>query len=183
MSTEDSRIMEHSALIGLEAGVSDQSFGKIEQVPSERNGESGKTGGTFSGRLRAARKASGLTFGGLAEKAGISKTHVWELCRGRVNNPTISLTEKLADALDCDAAWLAGWGENEALERALDRMGWPEIHAFQRELARGQDVYEDAGGYFMRAIKALFGLPGKDPVVTYREAARAMIAQANGGAA
>lgn len=35
--------MEHSGEIRLEAGVSDQSFGKIEQVPSDEIAESGKT--------------------------------------------------------------------------------------------------------------------------------------------
>ncbi len=66
--------------------------------------------------------------------------------------------------------------ERAVLEAALDRMGWPEIHNFQAELRRGQDVYEDAGGYFMRAIKRLFGLPGPDEVITYKAAARAMLA-------
>ena len=67
--------------------------------------------------------------------------------------------------------------EAEVLERAIDRMGWPEIHAFQNELRKGQDIYEDAGGYLMRAIKALFGLKPRDPVLTYQDAARAMVAK------
>jgi hypothetical protein len=69
--------------------------------------------------------------------------------------------------------------ERVALERALDRMGWPEIDAFRDELRKGQDVYEDAGGYFMRAIKALFGIKPRDPMLTYQEAARALIEEAS----
>jgi hypothetical protein len=43
-------------------------------------------------------------------------------------------------------------------------------------LDRGQDVTEDAGWFFARAIMALFG-KRPDPVVTYREAAEALLAQ------
>lgn len=130
---------------------------------------------TFSTRLQTAREAAGLTYGALAERAGISKTHVWELCRGRVNNPTISLTDKLAAALNCCPAWLAGWSEHDLLEQAIDRMGWPEIHAFNERLS--QDVYEDAGGFMLRKIKRLFGIR-RDPILTYQDAARALVAKA-----
>jgi hypothetical protein len=69
----------------------------------------------------------------------------------------------------------------EALEDAVERMGWPEIHAFQNELRKGQDYREDAGGFMMRAIRRLFGLPAPaETVVTYQEAARAMVAHSKG---
>lgn len=68
--------------------------------------------------------------------------------------------------------------ENEMLEAAIDRMGWNEIHAFNAELRRGQSIYEDAGGYFMRCIKALFGIKPQNEVVTYQQAARALVEQA-----
>jgi hypothetical protein len=67
--------------------------------------------------------------------------------------------------------------EEEALERAIDRMGWPEINAFQERLSL--DVYEDAGGFMLRKIKRLFGIR-RDPVLTYQDAARAMLAQRGG---
>ena len=65
--------------------------------------------------------------------------------------------------------------EADALERAIDRMGWDEIRAFQERLS--QDVYEDAGGFMLRKIKRLFGIR-RDPVLTYKDAARALVAQA-----
>jgi len=65
--------------------------------------------------------------------------------------------------------------EKQILEAAIDRMGWPEIHAFQDELRKGQDMREDAGGFMIRAIKALFGIRRDDPIVTYQDAARAMV--------
>jgi hypothetical protein len=59
-------------------------------------------------------------------------------------------------------------------------MGWPEIHAFRDELRRGQDVFEDAGGFWMRAIRRLFGLPSPySEVETYQQAARRMVAEAS----
>lgn len=71
--------------------------------------------------------------------------------------------------------------EREILEAAIDRMGWPEIRAFKEELRRGQDVFEDAGGFMMRAIRRIFGLPSPySEVVTYQQAARAMVAAAQG---
>jgi hypothetical protein len=76
----------------------------------------------------------------------------------------------------------AGASEREILEAAIDRMGWPEIHAFQDELKRGQDIREDAGGFMMRAIRRLFGLPSPySEVVTYQKAARAMLSAATTG--
>lgn len=144
-----------------------------------RSGFDQAHGCAFADRLQHARRAAGMTYGGIAQKAGISKTHVWELAKGRVCNPTIAMTESLADALGCDPAWLAGWSETDALERAIDRMGWPEIHAFREHLA--QDVLEDAGGFMIRKIKRLFGIK-RDTVLSYQNAARAMIETAHSGA-
>lgn len=66
-----------------------------------------------------------------------------------------------------------------ALEAAVEQMGWPEINAFRAEMSKGQSIYEDAGGYFMRGLRRLFGLPEVDEeVITYRRAAQEMIARA-----
>jgi hypothetical protein len=40
---------------------------------------------------------------------------------------------------------------------------------FWSESSKGQSVYEDAGGYFMRCWYAAFGLPTEDPY-TYKQA-------------
>jgi hypothetical protein len=70
-------------------------------------------------------------------------------------------------------------GEQQALERAIDRMGWPEIRAFQDQLREGQDAFEDAGGFWLRAIKALFGIHPIDPVTNHQNAARALFEAAS----
>ncbi len=76
---------------------------------------------------------------------------------------------------DEDARFVARMLRREGyyLVRAED-IGWPEIDGFRAELARGQGVHEDAGGFFARAIMALFGRK-PDPVLTYRHAAEAML--------
>ena len=72
--------------------------------------------------------------------------------------------------------------EREILEAAIDRMGWPEIRAFNEERKKGQDIYEDAGGFWMRAIRRLFGLPSPySEIETYQQAARRMVAEAEAG--
>ena len=55
-----------------------------------------------------------------------------------------------------------------------NRLGWADIHRFQDELRKGQDVREDAGGYFIHCIMALFGKK-PDPVETYRQAAKQLL--------
>lgn len=100
------------------------------------------------------------------------------------NDEQTALTESDAIGVNYQALYVRDGnvvtlGEREALEFAIDRMGWPEIHAFQDELRKGQDYREDAGGFLMRAIRRLFGLPSPvDEITTYQQAARAMVEKA-----
>lgn len=55
-----------------------------------------------------------------------------------------------------------------------DDLGWPDIHRFQNAMRNGQGVCEDAGGFWVRCIKALFGIKA-DPVETYQEAVRRLL--------
>lgn len=92
----------------------------------------------------------------------------WHLFLDEHKDALPFLAVQIAEAID-DA-------ERQALERAIDRMGWPEIHAFTDERRKGQSIYEDAGGYLMRCLRRLFGLPTPDEeVISYQRAARAMI--------
>ena len=63
--------------------------------------------------------------------------------------------------------------EGYYLVRAAD-IGWPDIQRFRSALTAGQDHREDAGGYFARAIMALFGRK-PDLVETYQQAAQALL--------
>jgi len=63
------------------------------------------------------------------------------------------------------------------LVRAED-IGWDDIKRFNAELGKGQAVHEDGGGYFVRAIMALFGKK-PDPVQNYQDAAKELLENAN----
>jgi len=66
------------------------------------------------------------------------------------------------------------------LDNFFYELSWDEIHEYHRELRKGQSVYEDAGGYFIRCIKRLFGYPVDDEeVITYRNALKALVADKN----
>jgi len=57
----------------------------------------------------------------------------------------------------------------------ISHMGSEQVEAFNRELRRGQ-LYEDAGGYFLRAIGKLFGARGRyDELYAYKRAATASV--------
>jgi hypothetical protein len=87
-------------------------------------------------------------------------------------NKDVTTRIALAAALAADEIF----NERAVLERAVARMGWNEIHAFRDELHKGQSIFEDAGGYLMRCIRRLFGLPVEDrEVVNYRQAIQRMV--------
>lgn len=57
-------------------------------------------------------------------------------------------------------------------------IGWPDIHRFQDAMREGQGVREDAGGFWVRCIMALFGKK-PDPVETYQQAAERLLREAD----
>ena len=66
------------------------------------------------------------------------------------------------------------------IDELFENIGWPEINAFQEKLAKGQDIYEDAGGFFIRALKALFGSRERPVVENYQAAAKRLIEESKG---
>jgi len=57
----------------------------------------------------------------------------------------------------------------------ISHMGWEQVTAFQNEMRRGQ-LYEDAGGYFIRAIGKLFGSRARyDELDIWKRAASAAV--------
>jgi transcriptional regulator with XRE-family HTH domain len=61
-------------------------------------------------RIRKERKEAGLTLDELADKAGLSKTYLWELEQdeGGVKRPSAEVVLKIADALSLTIADLMG---------------------------------------------------------------------------
>lgn len=103
---------------------------------------------------------------------------------------TIKLREAIANAEDPlpmePELWAAGCDLDQAkfAARMLRRQGyylvnpddidWSDIHRFKDELAKGQDIHEDGGGFWVRAIRGLFRMK-TDTVTNYRDAARALL--------
>jgi len=101
----------------------------------------------------------------MAERPTTSNADAWLLFLSE-NTPEYACIQ-IAEAIE--------EAEDRGCERRIDKMGWPEIHAFYGELYKGQDIYEDAGGFFLRALRRLFGLKKRETVTTYKEAAQAML--------
>ena len=61
------------------------------------------------GPFIADRRAQlGFSLEEVAERAGMTKSHVWELEKGRSKNPTIGMALSLCDALQCSLNSLLG---------------------------------------------------------------------------
>jgi transcriptional regulator with XRE-family HTH domain len=58
--------------------------------------------------ISARRAELGLSLEQVAERAGTTKSHIWELEKGRSRNPTISMAIALCDALQCSLNSLLG---------------------------------------------------------------------------
>lgn len=63
--------------------------------------------GPLAKAIKYLRAARGMSLQDVADEAGLTKAHVWELEDGRQFNPKISTILGLACALDCNAPGLA----------------------------------------------------------------------------
>lgn len=69
---------------------------------------------TMAERLRARCRQLGMTAGHFAEEAGVNRTFVYDIMRGRSEKPNIEKLDRLATALKVDRNWLLyGLGEVE----------------------------------------------------------------------
>lgn len=80
---------------------------------------------------------------------------------------------QIAEAIEAAELW--------AVERAISKMGWPEIKAYEAEWNKGQQD-DDAGGYFIRCLSRLFGVkrPLRAAADLHRAGMRAMVKKAAG---
>lgn len=63
---------------------------------------------TIAARMRELREARGLSLQDVAGRAGIAKSHVWQIEQGKSANPTIATTVGIARALGVSLDYLAG---------------------------------------------------------------------------
>lgn len=61
----------------------------------------------FGSVIRKARKRLEMSLQDVGSRAGLSKAHVWELERGRKQNPTVKTILNLAITLELDPGALA----------------------------------------------------------------------------
>lgn len=70
---------------------------------------------SFKKTIAAARAESGFSLQQVADLAGITKSHLWDLEQGRSVNPTVKTIHGLSQALGQTFAYLAQGAINDAL--------------------------------------------------------------------
>lgn len=63
---------------------------------------------TLGARIAEHRQHRGESLQEVADAAGVSKTHIWDLEQGRTGNPSMQLVERLADHFGVTVAYLVG---------------------------------------------------------------------------
>lgn len=79
-----------------------------EAVSRPRHQTASKISATMARRIADLRRSQKMTVEELAERAGMSKSHVWETENGKASNPTVDTAVRLARALGCSLDFLCG---------------------------------------------------------------------------
>ena len=74
-------------------------------------------------RVAKLRRSKGKSLQEVADAVEVSKAHIWELEKGRADNPSLSLVTRLADYFEVSVASLAGEDvESSDADPQLQRM-------------------------------------------------------------
>lgn len=74
-------------------------------------------------RVAKLRRSKDQSLQEVADAVGVSKAHIWELEKGRADNPSMALVTRLADHFGVSVAFLAGEDvESSDADRQLQRM-------------------------------------------------------------
>lgn len=73
-------------------------------------------------RLNQLRLKKGSSFQDVADKIGVSKTHIWELEKGRSENPSLEMLTKLADYFNVTIRYLVGEDVTATDDQQLEKM-------------------------------------------------------------
>ena len=63
---------------------------------------------SFGARIAALRRDAKQSLQEVADAVGVTKTHIWELEKGRTANPSLSVIKGLADHFGVSVAFLVG---------------------------------------------------------------------------
>lgn len=80
-------------------------------MPSDHLNEAlakGRAGMSLGRRITELRMKSGESLQQVADAVGVSKAHIWELEKGRADNPSMNLVTRLADHFGVKVAYLVG---------------------------------------------------------------------------
>lgn len=77
---------------------------------------------SFATRLNQLRLKKGKSLQEVAEAVGASKTHIWELEKGRSENPSFEMLTKLADYFGVTIRFLVGEEIGSSGDEQLERM-------------------------------------------------------------
>src|SRR3954463_1719129 len=78
---------------------------------------------TLATRVAKLRRSKGKSLQEVGDAVGVSKAHIWELEKGRTDNPSMALVTRLADHFDVTVAFLVGEDPKAAdADPALARM-------------------------------------------------------------
>jgi len=86
----------------------------------------------FQDRIRLTRKARNMSLDDVAAASGFTKSHVWELEKGRSRNPTVRAVWSLAAALGVSPGWLLGLDPDAS---AIDPLALEIAALIERRLA------------------------------------------------
>lgn len=66
---------------------------------------------TVGQRIRQMREEKGVKQSELAKQIGVTKQNLYKYETGIIENISLPIIEKIAFALNCSSAYLAGWSE------------------------------------------------------------------------
>lgn len=98
----------------------------------------------FQSRIHEARKARNMSLEDVAISSGFTKSHVWELERGKSRNPTVRAVWGLSKALGVTPAWLLGLDTNHS---PIEPLALEVAALIERRLvARGIEIAGERDG-------------------------------------
>lgn len=80
----------------------------IERIEAAECGSRELDVGGIQKRMAYARRARKMSLDEVASAAGMSKSHIWEMEKGRSTNPTVKAVWAISGALCVSPAWLLG---------------------------------------------------------------------------
>lgn len=84
-------------------------------------------------KLTALRLKKGTSLQEVADAVGVSKAHVWELEKGRSNNPSADLIKRLADYFGQDVDFLVGSEKSKVTEVQEAQVFYRDLKTLSKE--------------------------------------------------